>query len=327
MSSRSQRQTSLCAARRNSADGANCCRGPRNRPHYNLFFGRMNKMNRRNLKRKSALGVMLMLLAFALSDSAKADMVTDWNQNAQQALLAAKASPIASSRVLAIVHVSVFDAVNGIERRYTPIHVDFDAPPGASRRAAAVQAAYAALVKLFPSQKATLDAERDASLASIASDEAAEDSQSIARGVEWGQQVADDILLWRSTDGFAPAPPPFLGGLGTGQWRPTPPGFLPGAGPQFAHMTTWALNSPSQFRPSGPPALTSDQYAADLNEVKELGSISSSTRTADQTEIAVFWNGNTPVSWNRAAMTVAADRNLTMSATARMLAVLNMAMA
>src|SRR5918911_2829578 len=106
MSSRSQRQTSLCAARRNSADGANCCRGPRNRPHYNLFFGRMNKMNRRNLKRKSALGVMLMLLAFALSDSAKADMVTDWNQNAQQALLAVKASPIVSSRVLAIAQTA-----------------------------------------------------------------------------------------------------------------------------------------------------------------------------------------------------------------------------
>ena len=237
-------------------------------------------MNGRKLKRKSALGVMAALLAFALCDSARADVVTDWNQNAQQALLTAKVSPIASSRVLAIVHVSVFDAVNGIERRYTPVHADFDAPRGASRRAAAIQAAYATLVALFPSQKATLDAERDASLASIASDEAAEDSQSIARGVEWGQSVADDILLWRSTDGFTPAPPPFLGGLGTGQWRPTPPGFLPGAGPQFAHMTPWALNSPSQFRPSGPPALTSDQYAADLNEVKDLGSISSSTRTA-----------------------------------------------
>ena len=284
-------------------------------------------MNGSNLKRKSALGAAAALLAFALCGSARADVVTDWNQNAQQALLTANTSPIASSRALAIVHVSVFDAVNGIERRYTPIHVDFDAPPGASRRAAAVQAAYATLVKLFPSQKATLDAERDASLASIASGEAAEDSQSIARGLEWGQQVADDILLWRSTDGFAPAPPPFLGGLGVGQWRPTPPGFLPGAGPQFAHMTTWALNSPSQFRPSGPPALTSDQYAADFNEVKEIGSINSSTRTADQTQIAVFWNGNTPAYWNRVATTVAAERHTTLSENARLLAMLNVAMA
>ena len=284
-------------------------------------------MNRRNLKRKSVLSLVTALLAITLCGSASADVVTEWNQNAQQALLTAKTSPIASSRVLAIMHVSVFDAVNGIERRYTPVHADFDAPPGASRRAAAVQAAYAALVKLFPSQQATLDAEREASLASIASDEAAEDSQSIARGVEWGQQVADDILLWRSTDGLTPAPPPFLGGLGVGQWRPTPPGFLPGAGPQFAYMTTWALNSPSQFRPSGPPALTSDQYAADFNEVKEIGSINSSTRTADQTEIAVFWNGNTPVSWNRVATAVAEERHTTLSENARLLAMLNVAMA
>ena len=164
-------------------------------------------------------------------------------------------------------------------------------------------------------------------MAAIASDDAAENSQSIARGIEWGQQVADDILLWRSTDGFAPAPPPFLGGLGVGQWRPTPPAFLPGAGPQFASMTTWALNSPSQFRPSGPPALTSDQYAADFNEVKEIGSLNSLTRTADQTEIAVFWNGNTPASWNRIATSVAAERHTTLSENARLLALLNIAMA
>src|ERR671928_1765574 len=127
-----------------------------------------------NFKRKFALSLVAALFAIVLCGAARADVVTDWNQKAQQALLTANTSPIASSRVLAIVHVSVFDAVNGIERRYTPIHVDFDAPPGASRRAAAVQAAYAALVKLFPTQQATLDAEREASLASIASDEAVE---------------------------------------------------------------------------------------------------------------------------------------------------------
>ena len=284
-------------------------------------------MNRRNFKGNLALSAVVGLLAVILCGTVKADVITEWNQRAQQALLTAHTSPIASSRVLAIVHVSVFDAVNGIERRYAPIHVDFDAPPGASRRAAAVQAAYAALVKLFPSQKPDLDAARESSLASIASDDAAEDSQSIVRGIEWGQKVADDILLWRSTDGFTPAPPAFLGGMGVGQWRPTPPGFLPGAGPQFAYMTPWALNSPSQFRPSGPPALTSDQYAADFNEVKEIGSISSSTRSAEQTQIAVFWNGNTPAYWNRIATSVAEERHTTLSENARLLALLNVAMA
>lgn len=284
-------------------------------------------MNIRNLKRKSTLSLVAALLAIVLCGSARADVVTEWNGNAQQALLTAKTSPIVSSRVLAIVQVAVFDAVNGIERRYTPIHVDFDAPRGASRRAAAVQAAYATLVKLFPLQQATLDLEREASLSSIASDEAAENSQSIARGLEWGQQVADDVLLWRSTDGFAPAPPPFLGGTAVGEWRPTPPAFLPGAGPQFAYMIPWALNFPSQFRPPGPPALTSARYATDLNEVKEIGSINSLTRTAEQTQIAVFWNGNTPAYWNRIATAVAHARHTSLSENARLLALLNVAMA
>src|SRR5215471_18189540 len=119
-------------------------------------------MNRINSKRKLELGAVIVALAMAMCSSVKADVVTEWNQNAQQALLTANTSPIASSRVLAIVQVAVFDAVNGIERRYTPVHVDLNAPPGASRRAAAIQAAYAALVRLFPSQAATLAAQREA---------------------------------------------------------------------------------------------------------------------------------------------------------------------
>src|SRR3989449_6109930 len=277
-------------------------------------------MNRIDMKRKLELCLAVVALVIAMSSFARADVVTEWNQNAQQALLTAKTSPVVSTRVLAIMHVAMFDAVNGIERRYTPIHVDFDAPPGASRRAAATQAAYATLVKLFPSQKSTLDAQRDASLNSIASEEAVENSQSIARGLEWGQQVTDDILAWRSTDGFTPAPPPFFGGTDVGQWRPTPPRFLPGALPQWAHMTPWAMSSPDQFRPLGPPALTSDQYAADVNEVKEIGSNSSATRTADQTQIAVFWTGNAPAYWNRAATAISDQRHLTLSENARLLA-------
>ena len=284
-------------------------------------------MNRIDMKRKLELWLAVVALVIAMSSFARADVVTEWNQNAQQALLTANTSPVVSGRVLAIMHVAMFDAVNGIERRYTPIHVDFDAPPGASRRGAAIQAAYATLVKLFPSQKSTLDAQRDASLNSIASEEAVENSQSIACGIEWGQQVADDILAWRSTDGFTPAPPPFFGGTDVGQWRPTPPGFLPGALPQWAHMTPWAMSSPDQFRPLGPPALTSDQYAADVNEVKEIGSNSSATRTADQTQIAVFWTGNAPAYWNRAATAISEQRHLTLSENARLLALLNVGMA
>jgi hypothetical protein len=231
-----------------------------------------------------------------LAGGVRADVVTDWNRIMAQTALAAKTSPLVTTRVTAIVHAAVFDAVNGIERRYTPIHVDFDAPHGASRRAAAIQAAYATLVALYPSQKAVLDAARTTSLQGITDvGDDFEDSQSIARGIAWGQTVADAILAWRNADGFTPAPPPFLGGTAVGEWRPTPPGFLPGAGPQFATMAPWVLAAPWQFRPGGPAALASAQYAADFNEVKTLGRLTGSIRTPFQTEVAQFWAGNTPL--------------------------------
>jgi hypothetical protein len=97
-------------------------------------------------------------------------------------------------------------------------------PAGASQDAAAVQAAYAALVQLYPTQKGTFDARLAVSLAVIGTHESA---AAIASGRAWGQTVADAILAWRSTDGFTPAPPPFLGGMAVGQWRPTPPAFAP----------------------------------------------------------------------------------------------------
>jgi hypothetical protein len=237
-------------------------------------------LERRVNSRLAHVATITAIACVLVSASARADEVADWNRQLQQSILTANPSPIATTRIAAIVQVAVFEAINGIERRYTPIHVDFDAPPGASLRAAVVQAAYATLVRLFPVQANTLAARREASLAAIASQEGAEHSQSIIGGIEWGQRVADDILLWRSADGFTPTPPPFLGGTNVGQWRPTPPGFAPGAGPQFAYMTPWAMTSPSQFRPSGPPPLTSAQYATDVAEVQEIGRSASGTRTA-----------------------------------------------
>ncbi len=207
-----------------------------------------------------------------------------------------------TTRVAAIVQAAVFDAVNGIARRYTPIHVAPAGPAGASRDAAAVQAAYATLVNLYPAQKATFDARLAVSLAVLGEQES---SAAIASGLAWGQTVADAILAWRSTDGFTPAPDPFLGGTAVGQWRPTPPAFAPGATPQFAYMTPWAIAAPSQFRPAGPPALTSARYAKDFNETKTFGSISSSTRTPDQTVYAWFWaSTNANFFWNNVAVSL-----------------------
>ena len=129
----------------------------------------------------------------------------------------------------------MFDALNGIERRYTPIHVQPDAPRGASRRAAVVQAAYTALAGLFPAQR-RFEADLEASLAAIAADQAGESSQSIARGRDWGEQVALEILAWRAGDDLAQTVPPTTGNTDPGQWRPTLPAFAPMSAPNMGSI-------------------------------------------------------------------------------------------
>lgn len=273
----------------------------------------------------------LFALSLMLSASSGAqNAVTEWNLNAEKAVLAnstVSGNAVVTARAYLLMHVAVFDAVNGIEQRYTPYHVDVAAPDGASRRAAAIEAAYTTLVALFPSQKSTLDGELASSLASLSADnEDSEDSQSIDLGLAWGQQVANDILAWRSSDGFNTALPPVTGGLVPGQWRPTPPAFQSMAFPQVSTMLPYAIASPSQFRPAGPPALSSAEYAANFNETKTLGSATSSSRTTEQTLIASYWAGNASVSWNRVASAVAIAHHTTLSENARLFALMNLAL-
>src|SRR5664279_2988284 len=257
----------------------------------------------RLLKRISLL-VLGLVMFLVMSSIARADDVTDWNEHMLRAGTVAGVSPIVMTRVAAIVQASVFDAVNGIDRNYAPVHVSPAAAAGASSRAAIVEAAYTALVALFPAQKGTFDARLAVSLTAIASDPH-ETSSGITSGIAWGQTAANGILSWRATDGFTPPPAPFLGGTAVGEWRPTPPGFLPGAVPQFASMMPWSISTPSQFRPDGPPELTSARYSADFNETKLMGSISSPIRTADQTIYSWFWNASTAVYiWNHLADTL-----------------------
>lgn len=268
------------------------------------------------------------VLLCALAIGARADEITEWNQILLQAAAVPPAtSPLSFSRYAAIYQASVFDAVNGIERRFTPIHVAPNASPGASQRAAAVQAAYSILVRLYPAQAAAFDTRRAISLAKIASGQAAANSQSIERGIEWGQTVADQIWTWRSSDGSSPAMS-FPGDFSIGKWRPTPPSNAPGSAVQFRYVTPWVMTSPSQFRPGPPPALTSAQYANDFNEVKLYGRSTSAVRTADQTLYSLFWHstqGN--YYWNEAAIALSEERHLTFSENNRLLAVLNIALA
>jgi hypothetical protein len=271
---------------------------------------------------------VIALSVLAAPGVAQADTVTDWNRTMIAGLEAAKLPPPPSARIGAIVQASVFDAVNGIERRYTPYHVDSTAPRGASRDAAAASAAYTALVALIPSQKALFDQQLAVTMSQI-SDDQADPGQSVLRGLDWGQTVANNIIAWRAGDGINAVLPPYVAGTAPGDWQPTPPLFQPTPlFRQFANMTPFALTSPSQFLPAGPPLLTNAQYAHDLSEVQSLGSLTSTTRTPEQTQTAVFWQVDTPAAmWNRVADELADAHSTTLTQNARLLALANIALA
>jgi PAP2 superfamily len=263
--------------------------------------------------------------------TAQADTVTQWNLTMIAGLEAAAIPPPPAARIGAIVQASVFDAVNGIVRQYTPYHVAPAAPAGASRAAAAAAAAHTALVALIPAQRPLFDAQLAATLAQISNDPA-HPGQSVQRGLAWGTTVANDILAWRATDGFTTVPPPYAVGTAPGDWQPTPPAFLgPPQAPlfrQFATMTPFALTSPAQFLPPGPPPLDSARWAQDLAEVQALGSATSTARTAEQTQTAVFWQADTPAAmWNRVADQLAQAGDLPLAQNARLLALTNIALA
>ena len=255
------------------------------------------------------------------------NQVLEWNQIFVDTLIRTGTPNSSSQRLGAIVHTAIFDAYNGIERRYAPIYVRDDAPRGASRRAAVIAAAYNALIGVFPtSQKPFFDASYAASLAAL-SDEGDDGGRSRERGIAWGTQVALAVLAWRATDGFGLSYPAFTGGMAVGQWRPTPPAFGPMSAQGLAFTSMFVLDSNTQFRPGPPRALSSPTYTEDFNAVKALGRNGGSTRTDEQTVLAPFWEGNASTHWNQAANQMARANNLSTSDSNRLLAVLNVAMA
>jgi hypothetical protein len=269
---------------------------------------------------------LALVVVHATPAVAQVNQVLEWNQIFIDTLIATNTANSSSQRLGAIVHTAIFDAYNGIEQRYTPIYVDSSAPNGASRRAAVIAAAHTVLVALFPSRQSVLDASYAASLAAL-SDDGEDGGRSRERGIAWGTQVAQAVLDWRATDGFSASYPPFTGGTAVGQWRPTPPAFGPMSAQGLAFTAMFVLDNNTQFRPGPPRALTSLTYTDDFNAVKALGRNTGSTRTAEQTALAPFWEGNASTHWNQAANQIARANNLSMSDSNRLLAVLNIAMA
>jgi hypothetical protein len=253
-----------------------------------------------------------------------ADVITDWNNVLLEAIRTDSMNAIRATRVMAMTHTAMYDAVNSIDDTHFPYLVNQNVPGTTSREAAAAQAAHDVLLSVYPAQQVTLATALSNSLAGIPAGPAKTD------GIALGSSVAGSIIAARANDGSTTVTP-YTPGTLPGQWRPTPPANAPFLLPNWATMTPWAMTSPSQFRhPTGPPALSSAAYAADLNEVKSVGAVNSTTRTADQTNMARFWASGGGTSqptghFNKIAQTVAAAEGNTLSENARLFALLNMA--
>jgi hypothetical protein len=252
--------------------------------------------------------------------AARADDVTDWNEIMQATVAAPPTNANFQARWAAIVQVAVFEAVNAIVGDYEPYLGVIEAPAWASPEAAAIAAAHRTLVTLRPSNTETLDGLRAASLAVIP------DGPEKEAGILIGEEAAAAMLILRAGDGWD-ATVPYTPGTEPGDWQPAPPALAPAAQPHWGEVIPFGLEEGSQFRLRHPPALRSDEYAIDYNEVMLVGRIDSPLRPQDRTDVARFYAAASPVQvWNPAARQVSAAQGKTLSENARIFALLAMAM-
>jgi hypothetical protein len=206
-------------------------------------------------------------------------IAVDWNR------LALQVDP--AQRTVTIVHLAMFDAINAIEGEYEPYSYRAPAPRGASSAAAAVQAAYRALISLVPAQAAAIEAQRTASLATIP------DGPSKTSGIAVGDAVGAAIVAQRSTDKYNLPNPVYVPGTGPDDYQLTPPGFVNPIQQNAGLWTPFALKSADQFRGNGPPNITSGKFASDFNEVKTKGVAcpdpTACPRTPAETDVARFF--------------------------------------
>jgi hypothetical protein len=267
----------------------------------------------------AALGACVMTVPAA---ARTADPVMEWNDIARQVIVVSARSAVEQTRAMAIVHVAVHDAVSGITGKYTRYHSTTAVPADASPEAAAIGAAYRALVGIV-GETMFLTTAYTTSLA----------THGISAGdtsLAYGQAVAEGILMLRQDDGAAQAKFPYLPeGAGLpGVWvpmsdDPAAQALLPGWG----DVTPWVLRSGSQFRPEPPPDRTSEHYARDYNEIYQVGRSTNSTRTVEQTQIALFWRASPTALWNPILRRAIESRGLDISATARIAALFYLAAA
>jgi hypothetical protein len=274
--------------------------------------------------RRILLAALAALVALASPAVARADAVTDWNAIASDAIVVRAGQPPAVSALsFAMVQGAVYDAVNAIDQqRHRPYLVAPPANPWDSKDAAVAAAAFAVLADLFPGQLSILQPTYDGYLAPLADDPPG----SKAAGIAVGEAAAEAMLDAREDDGRG-GPGPDLLPEGPGIWRPTPPNFAPDPFPWVGNVVPFVVPSTETLRTDGPNALTSAAYAEDFNEVKQIGSRTSTTRTADETEAAIWWQ-TSGAFWNAVTRTIVATRpELDLADNARLFAMENLAAA
>jgi hypothetical protein len=273
-------------------------------------------------------GLASSVLVIILVTNAQAgDPIAAWNQISENAVKAGKHPLPVTSVEFAIVQLAIYDAVESIDGHYQPYYTRVPGATG-SLSAAAAKAGHDTLVGLFPAQSAALDAAYAEFLATNGVDP-------LDPGTAVGAQAAANILALRANDGRFPLnPPPFLGSTAIGQWRPTPsllpgppPTLAPGLTPWLASVRPFTMHSGSQFRVDPPPDLTSQLWVDDYNETKTVGSLTSTTRTAEQTEIGYFWADSGPLLWQNALRYIAGTHLRNTGDSARMFALAEAALA
>ena len=263
-----------------------------------------------------AVGVLAALGAPAI---ARADAVTEWNANAANALfVVAGQGPQASVPHLAMVHGAIYDAVNAIDGGHEGyLLTSRVAQPFDSEAAATAAAAHRVLLNIVPAQQAVLDAQYAASLAAIP------DGSAKTRGIAVGEAAAAAMIAARTDDGRFGAYR-FPVGSGPGVWRPVLPAFVNDPNAWLKDVRPFLIESGTQFQSDGPLSLTSRKYAREFDEVKSVGSATSTTRTADQTLAARYWAENPPQTWSRIFRTLSAQQGLSLADNARLFAMLYM---
>jgi membrane-associated phospholipid phosphatase len=266
--------------------------------------------------------------------------VVHWNDIVLDAIKSMSTAPMYASRLLAMESVAVYDVVQAVEAQFSNAHLAAFARYGANQEAAIAQAAYDVLTSVYASDtgpyhgSAALRASLSASLAQSLGE--VPDGFGEWRGVALGHRIAQQVLAERANDGWNGVVNPATEiGSAPGEWRPTGPGFANPLAPQWGDVAPWMINSADQFLPPPPPALDSAQYALDYDHTMLLGGANSQAlgyRTADQTEIALFWadGGGTytpPGHWNAVAGEIATAEGRTTGEIAALYAKLNMAMA